>query len=146
MLHQQTSAVFMSGAGSMAGVLSDRRRPGQAQVDQAGVISTSSSKGQLGSSKAMWKHSSGWQDLRPDDGDDDGDDLAQGADSGYGGRDASSESETTALLQRQHTNHVTLTLSRQGEATPVKAVSNDYRDAGISHCNTCVCTDALRPC
>jgi hypothetical protein len=74
----------------------------------------------------MWKHSSSWQDLGPGDHDDD-DDLAQGADSVYGGRDASSESETTALLHRQHVNHVTLTVSRQGEATPGSVVSKQYR-------------------
>jgi hypothetical protein len=64
----------------------------------------------------MWthKHSSSWQDLPVDD--DSGDDVAPRGPggSGYGGRDASSDSESTALLQRpQH--HVTLTVSRQGE-------------------------------
>lgn len=61
----------------------------------------------------MWKHSSSWQDLPVDD--DSGDDVApRGGGSVYGGRDASSDSESTALLQRPH-NHVTLTVSRQGE-------------------------------
>lgn len=117
-------------AGSNAGVLFDRRRPGQAHLDQGG-LSTISSKGQ---GKGMWQHSSSWQDLGHDQHDQEhhhDNDVGQGADRVYGGRDAGSDSESTALLYRPH-HHVTLTVSRQGEKGPYTPSSQLVRCLSVA--------------
>lgn len=91
--------------GSFAGLLCDRRRPGQpAHLESAGLTRNSSGKG---SSKALWRHSSSWQDLQGTAAAEDEDGLQHS-----GGRDTSSDSESSALLAK----HITVTVGRHGEA------------------------------
>jgi hypothetical protein len=110
-------------AGSFAGLLCDRRRPGQpGSLDSAGLTRNSSGKG---SNKALWRPSGSWQDLQGtvEDASAYEDGVQHG---GGGGRDTSSDSETSVLLPK----HITVTVGRHGETARGRPCTR-------AHANTC---------
>ena len=122
--HDPTAGISSS-TGPPSGVLSDRRRPGQAHLEQGGLVS-SSTKGLLeggAGGKAGWRHSSSWQDVD--------DDVANAADNVYEEEDSAS-SRTALLYRPQH--HVTVTVSNKGMLAFIEAVCGAggcWRCAGL---------------